>query len=248
MVESTLLRLASFPRTEYGKWWRVGEIMIGHKFTFPSLPSTRLGIASCIEIDPWITTRKEFTRATNFSLLDLYTSGVFQLYHYFQPFFCFFFSLPPETSQPRPDKSTSTMRVAVLINTPPGNEFWQDVRQAWHDALTTAAPQAQVNFYDTVHEAKFPDPRDYNLIVLSGGKADASSSEPWVLGVLDYVRKTARESPKTKILGICWGHQAVSRALGGEVQAVPTGPIVLNSSGPESVLNCWRLCWLCAIQ
>lgn len=129
------------------------------------------------------------------------------------------------------------MRVAVLINTPPGNEFWEDVRQAWHDAFTTIAPHTQVNFYDPVYEAKFPNPRDYNLIVLSGGKADASSSEPWVLGVLDYVRNAARESPKTKILGICWGHQAVSRALGGEVQAVPTGPIVLNFSVPGIVLE-----------
>lgn len=208
--------------------------MIGRNSTLPSLPSTRLGIALCIDIDPRITTRNEFARATKF-LLRLYTPGIFQLY------ICSIISLFSFSSPPKNILLIGTMRVAVLINTPPGNEFWQDVRKAWHDAFTTIAPHTQIDFYDPVYEAKFPNPQDYNLIVLSGGKADASSSEPWVLGVLDYVRKTARESPKTKILGICWGHQAVSRALGGEVQAVPTGPIVLNS-GPESVLNCWRLC------
>ncbi|GKZ80005.1 hypothetical protein AnigIFM56816_004215 [Aspergillus niger] len=102
------------------------------------------------------------------------------------------------------------LRIAVPINTPPGNEFWNDVRGSYRDAFDVIAPNAQVDI---------------------GGKADASSSEPWVLGVLDFLRRTARESPKTKILGICWGHHAISRAFGGEVRAVPTGPIV----GPEDV-------------
>ncbi|KZF19159.1 copper/iron-regulated glutamine amidotransferase [Xylona heveae TC161] len=117
------------------------------------------------------------------------------------------------------------LHIAVLINSPPGNEFWRDVRQAYDDEFHTAAPDAQIDFYDPVFDAKFPDPLQYNLVVLTGGKADASSSEPWVLGVLDFVRNTARDSPRTKILGICWGHQALARAMGGEVRAVPTGSI-----------------------
>ncbi|BAE65048.1 class I glutamine amidotransferase-like protein [Aspergillus flavus] len=96
------------------------------------------------------------------------------------------------------------LRIAVLVNTPPNNEFWNDVNEAYRAAFQAVAPDAQIDI---------------------GGKADASSSEPWVLGVLDFLRKTARESPNTKILGICWGHQAISRAFGGAVRAVPTGPI-----------------------
>lgn len=124
-------------------------------------------------------------------------------------------------------ETPSPFKVAVLINTPPDNyDFWTDVRQAWKEAFAKTAPSAVVDLYDPVVERNFPDPSKYDLIVLSGGKADASSSEPWVLGVLDFVCATERDAPKTKILGICWGHQAVARALGGEVGPVPTGPIV----------------------
>lgn len=123
-----------------------------------------------------------------------------------------------------------TFKIAVLINTPPENhEFWTDVRQAWKEAFAKNTPSAKVDLYDPVWERSFPDPSIYDLVVLSGGKADASSSEPWILGVLDFVRNIVREAPKTKMLGICWGHQAVARALGGEVGPVPTGPIVSYS-------------------
>lgn len=118
-------------------------------------------------------------------------------------------------------------RIAVLINTPPDNlDFWTNTRESWKEAIALTSPTAKVEFFDPVVERKMPNAPDYDLIVLSGGKADASSSEPWVLGVLDYVRETAREFPQTKILGVCWGHQAVLRAFGGEVGPVATGPIV----------------------
>ncbi|KAL5042228.1 hypothetical protein BDW71DRAFT_211358 [Aspergillus fruticulosus] len=121
----------------------------------------------------------------------------------------------------------SPLKIAVLVNTPPGNDFWHDVRKSFHGVFNLVAPEAQVTFYDPVTARSFPDPQRQHcdLIVLSGGKADASSSEPWVLGVLDFIRKIAYDSSKTKMLGICWGHQAITRALGGEVRPVPAGPI-----------------------
>jgi GMP synthase-like glutamine amidotransferase len=121
----------------------------------------------------------------------------------------------------------NNIKIAILINTPPDSANFQlTVQECWKEALTEIVPTGDIDFYDPVVERKFPDASKYHLIVLSGGKIDADCSEPWVLGVLDYVRITARDFPKTKILAVCWGHQAVSRAFGGQVRDVPTGQIV----------------------
>ncbi|KAJ5136062.1 copper/iron-regulated glutamine amidotransferase [Penicillium atrosanguineum] len=101
----------------------------------------------------------------------------------------------------------SSPRIAVLVNSPPSNQdFWNLIQIAWTECFKAVAPTATVHFYDPVIEQKFPDATNYDLIALSGGKADASSSESWVLGV-EY------------------GHQPITRAFGGVVGPVPTGPI-----------------------
>lgn len=117
-------------------------------------------------------------------------------------------------------------RIAILINHPPEAHFWTEVRQAFVDSFALISREVQLDFYDPFDKQEYPVPSQYELIILSGGKADASASDPWILKMLEFVRKTASENSGTKMLGICWGHQAMIRAFGGHVAAIPSGPIV----------------------
>jgi len=55
----------------------------------------------------------------------------------------------------------------------------------------------------------------------------------------DYVKKIYDEYPSKKIIGICFGHQIVARALGGKVELNPKGwemavrSVQITDGGPD---------------
>lgn len=73
--------------------------------------------------------------------------------------------------------------------------------------------------WDTFHvvDGEFPSDDDlykYEGFVVTGSFEDAHGSRPWVLKLCEVVRKAYKM--KRKLLGICFGHQVINRALGGK--------------------------------
>lgn len=73
--------------------------------------------------------------------------------------------------------------------------------------------------WDTYHvvDGNFPSDDDlhkYEGFIVTGSFEDAHGSTPWVLHLCDVIQKAHRM--KRKLLGICFGHQVISRALGGK--------------------------------
>ncbi|KAL1310580.1 hypothetical protein AAFC00_000858 [Neodothiora populina] len=135
---------------------------------------------------------------------------------------------------------TNCMRIAVLINTEPSSPLEPHVRGSWKRALKALEPTSQIDFYDPIVASQFPDPLDYDLIVLSGGSVDPRSrDDEWVVKMREFVREIVEEGGMTrasfgrrgsavtgcKILGICWGHQIIAEALGGEIEEMKGGPV-----------------------
>lgn len=138
-------------------------------------------------------------------------------------------------------------KIAVLINTSASTPFSRSVRtsftktasQAIHDSNNLQSdaldPTADIHFYDPIIAQSYPDPSYYDLIILSGGTADVRDPEPWVEKMLAFIRYLAENFPEKKMVGICWGHQAICAALGGTVRAMEQPEVGVSSGYPACV-------------
>ncbi|KAM1790325.1 hypothetical protein TB2_033844 [Malus domestica] len=61
----------------------------------------------------------------------------------------------------------------------------------------------------------------YDGFVISGSSRDAHGTDAWICRLLSLLQKL--DSIKKKVLGICFGHQILSRALGGKSGRAITG-------------------------
>jgi GMP synthase (glutamine-hydrolysing) len=82
---------------------------------------------------------------------------------------------------------------------------------------------------------------EVDSIVITGSRAAAYSDEPWVDALHSVVREAVMER-HLPLLGVCFGHQVLARALGGAVAPNPRGlelgtiEVTLNDAGRESAL------------
>ncbi|KAL1944062.1 hypothetical protein VTO73DRAFT_3880 [Trametes versicolor] len=84
---------------------------------------------------------------------------------------------------------------------------------------SSSIPDAEftVDAYDIRNEQVYPEDVDqYDAVLLTGSSASAYENLEWINKLIEYVRFLAKEKPRIRIFGICFGHQIVARALGGE--------------------------------
>ncbi|GES72851.1 class I glutamine amidotransferase-like protein [Rhizophagus clarus] len=60
-------------------------------------------------------------------------------------------------------------------------------------------------------------------IVITGSAASAYEDIPWINCLVEFVSSIIDKHPKIRIVGICFGHQIIARARGGQVIKNPLG-------------------------
>lgn len=95
----------------------------------------------------------------------------------------------------------------------------------WAHLLAEVRPDWRLSVF-AVKDGVFPETLDgVDGWIISGSPASVNDPDPWVDRLMALIRDIAARG--TPVFGACFGHQAIARALGGQVGHNP-GPFVLG--------------------
>lgn len=81
-----------------------------------------------------------------------------------------------------------------------------------------------VTKHDVVADgASYPRPEDVDAVLITGSRHDSFADDPWILRLVDWTRAALAGSSPVRVVGVCFGHQIVARALGARVDRNPGG-------------------------
>ncbi|PNS18781.1 hypothetical protein CAC42_5320 [Sphaceloma murrayae] len=97
----------------------------------------------------------------------------------------------------------------------------------------------KISKHHVVEKDDYPDLEEIDAVLLTGSKHNSFDNTPWILKLVEFTRKVLEEQDRVKIIGICFGHQIVGRAMGVKVDRSTKGwevsvtPMSLTQKGKE---------------
>lgn len=105
------------------------------------------------------------------------------------------------------------MTLAILrTGDPPGDLLERFGR---YDAMFDRLLGVEAIGYDVREGEYAADPRDHEAYLITGSPAAVYEPLPWIASLIDFLR---RAKGRAKLVGICFGHQAMAEAFGGRVE------------------------------
>ena len=98
---------------------------------------------------------------------------------------------------------------------------WPDYPAMFRSLLSAADPDLTFETVSVANGEALPDPATLEAFLVTGSPAGVYDPEPWMEPLFDFIRWAAAE--RTPGLGICFGHQAIARAMGADVRKAPQG-------------------------
>jgi GMP synthase-like glutamine amidotransferase len=113
------------------------------------------------------------------------------------------------------------MRICILT---PGDPIKKSHRSSSERFIDLLAPQLSKAEWVTIHclEDELPlDVKEFDAYLITGGKYSVFEDLDWQHSLFDLIRKVYQNN--IPIVGICYGHQALAHALGGQVERFDNG-------------------------
>ncbi|WP_394182107.1 glutamine amidotransferase [Marinomonas posidonica] len=93
--------------------------------------------------------------------------------------------------------------------------------QMFADQIGSINPELEFEIFDVRLNA-FPEHHQVcDAWLVTGSKADAYADDEWILKLCDFIRDIDQQGQV--LVGICFGHQVIARALGGKVEKYSGG-------------------------
>jgi GMP synthase (glutamine-hydrolysing) len=122
--------------------------------------------------------------------------------------------------------------VAALV--PTRGEFLDLIRYTVGDAWSGGWAEVDVRT-----DAPLPDPASAAGFIMTGSSASVTERAPWMLRAEAHIRAIA--AARVPFFGICFGHQMLAQALGGEVAKNPqgreVGSVFLDRLGSDPIMQ-----------
>lgn len=74
----------------------------------------------------------------------------------------------------------------------------------------------QITAFDVVTRQEYPTLEDIDAILITGSKHNSFEDHPWILKLVAFTEEILKQR-RVRIIGVCFGHQIVGRALGTKV-------------------------------
>ena len=89
-----------------------------------------------------------------------------------------------------------------------------DYSDMFRGFLAGATPRIELHTYDVVAGELPEDPSRHAAWLITGSRYSVFEDLPWIRDLLAFIR--AAHDQHRRMVGICFGHQAIAHALGGE--------------------------------
>ena len=111
----------------------------------------------------------------------------------------------------------------LLCDTFPGRlpDFIPNYESLFMDLFASVGEQLSYHIFQTWQGELPGEVNTGELYLIPGSLDSAYDDKPWILALLQWIENAYRSG--AKLMGVCFGHQAIARALGGEVKRYEGG-------------------------